>query len=396
VARPFVSFGHKLVVLLMMISLLGVFPLAVILPSFPDLAASFDVSLKSIAFSVSIFAIGVAISQAIIGPLSDVVGRKPLLIGGLAVSVIGSLGCLFSKGYEGFMIFRLIQAVGCGSFVLSQVLVQDIFPEKQQHVLRILMLTLSGLLISLSPLAGAVLQHYLGWEGSFYIFSVLAVVVLLLSLLVLPDKPVQPVRGGMLVNLGKLVADREFVVGCALCSLAFSCHFVFVVVSPLLLIGVLGLDEFMFGVVFVGYGAAYVIGGLVARKLTGVLPLYTQIGFGLAMIGFAGLVLFVWQLVEELSVSSLMVPVAIGTIGVAIIRPSATSYALRKHCERAGVATSTINVLLFASGGVVSTLIASIENGLPSVLASVFMASSLVGVWLLYFLKSNERRGGGA
>jgi len=328
VAKPCDSFGHNLVVLLMMISLLGVFPLDVILPSFPDLAASFDVSLKTIAFSVSIFAIGVAISQAIIGPLSDVVGRKPLLIGGLAVSVIGSLGCLFSKGYEGFMIFRLIQAVGCGSFVLSQVLVQDVYPEK---------------------------------------------------------------RGGMLVNLGKLVADRGFLIGCALCSLAFNCHFVFVVVSPLLLIGVLGLGEFMFGVVFVGYGVAYVTGGLVARKLADVLPLHTQIGFGLAMIGFAGLVLFVWQLVEELSVSSLMVPVAIGTIGVAIIRPSATSYALRKHCERAGVATSTINVLLFASGGVVSTLIASIENGLPSVLASVFMASSLVGVWLLYFLKSNER-----
>ncbi|WP_416465559.1 MFS transporter [Pseudomonas sp. LFS044] len=178
-AKPCDSFGHNLVVLLMMISLLGVFPLDVILPSFPDLAASFDVSLKTIAFSVSIFAIGVAISQAIIGPLSDVVGRKPLLIGGLAVSVIGSLGCLFSKGYEGFMIFRLIQAVGCGSFVLSQVLVQDGYPEKQQHVLRIVKLTLSGLLISLSPLVGAVLQHYLGWEGSFHIFSILAVVVLL-------------------------------------------------------------------------------------------------------------------------------------------------------------------------------------------------------------------------
>ncbi|MEN4829071.1 MFS transporter [Pseudomonas sp. P39-UII1] len=383
----------------MMISLLGVFPLDVILPSFPDLATSFDVSLKSIAFSVSIFAIGVAISQAIIGPLSDVVGRKPLLIGGLAVSVIGSLGCVFSKGYESFMIFRLIQAVGCGSFVLSQVLVQDVYPEKQQHVLRILMLTLSGLLISLSPLAGAVLQHYLGWEGSFYIFSILAVIVLLMSLLILPEQSVQsvqPVRGGMLVNLGKLVADRGFLVGCALCSLAFSCHFVFIVVSPLLLIGVLGLDEFMFGVVFVGYGVAYVIGGLVARKLADILPLHTQIGFGLAMIGFAGLVLFVWQLVEELSVSSLMVPVAIGTIGVAIIRPSATSYALRRHSERAGVATSANNILLFASGGVVSTLIASIDHGLPSVLASVFTASSLVGVWLLYFLKSNERSGGGA
>jgi len=381
-----------IVLLLLLISLLGVFPLDVILPSFPALADSFDVSLKQIAFSVSIFAIGVAVSQLIIGPLSDAMGRKRLLLGGLVISIVGSLGCVFSRRYEEFMVFRLVQAVGCGSFVLSQALVQDLYADRQ-HTLRILMLTATGLLISLSPLAGSVLQYYLGWKGSFYIFSALALVVLVLTVIVLPERPSQSLRGAILVNVKVLMADRGFLVGSTLSALAFACHFAFVVISPLMMIGGLGLTEFMFAVVFVGYGVAYVVGGLVAVKLKSIMSPYRQMGCGLALIGSAGLMLLVWQVANGLSLPSLMVPVAISTIGVAIIRPAATTYALSRHAERAGAATSASNIMLFAFGGVVSTLIASIESRLPIVLALVFVGSSLVGGWLLQYSRRYARSG---
>ncbi|MFK0310049.1 MFS transporter [Pseudomonas sp. NPDC090233] len=235
----------SVVSLLMLMSALGVFPLDVILPSFPALAGHFSVGLKQIAFSVSIFAIGVAVSQAVIGPLSDVIGRKRLLLGGLVISIIGSLGCVASQRYEGFMIFRLIQAIGCGSFVLSQALVQDIYPEKQQNALRILLLTTSGLLISLSPLVGSVLQYYLGWEGSFYVFSLLALIVLVVSFLLLTEKPVHYQWGAIVKNFKALAVDRDFLAYCTLSALAFTCHFAFVVFSPLLLSGRLGLSEYL-------------------------------------------------------------------------------------------------------------------------------------------------------
>lgn len=378
-------------VLLLLMSMLGVFPLDVILPSFPALASNFDVSLKHIAFSVSIFAIGASISQLFIGPLSDVIGRKRLLQGGLVISIAGALGCVFSKSYEAFMLFRLVQAFGCGSFVLSQALVQDIYPADQQNALRILMLTVSGLFISLSPLAGSVLQHYLGWEGSFYIFSMLASIVLSVSLFWLSEKPVQFVRGSIAKNFKDLVVDRAFLVCCAISSLAFACHFAFVVISPVLLMGDLGLSEHGFAIVFAGYGLAYVVGGLVAGKLNALMPPTTQIYCGLAFLGFAGLMLLTWRLFASLSIASLMLPVIISSIGVTIIRPSATTYALRKHSARAGAAASVSNTLLLATGGVVSTLIASVDNGLSFALASLFFGASLVGGLLLFYLKQGER-----
>lgn len=148
--------------------LLGVFPLDVLLPSFPALAAHFQSKPADIAFSISLFAIGISLSQLLIGPLSDTFGRKSLLIGGMVVSIIGATGCVLSKEYTWFLIFRMIQATGCGCFVLSQALVQDMFEGKERDRLRILMITASGIFISLSPLLGSLLQQFLDWPGSFF------------------------------------------------------------------------------------------------------------------------------------------------------------------------------------------------------------------------------------
>lgn len=91
--------------LLLAMILLGVFPLDVLLPSFPALAAHFDRSPSDIALSISLFAVGIAFAQLLIGPLSDVIGRKGLLLAGMTVSLLGALGCVLSNDYTLFLIF---------------------------------------------------------------------------------------------------------------------------------------------------------------------------------------------------------------------------------------------------------------------------------------------------
>ena len=161
--------GMAIFLLLSMV-VLGVFPLDVVLPSFPALAEYYQRTPSDIALSVSLFAIGISISQLLIGPLSDKLGRKSLLLTGMAMSIVGAAGCGLSTHYLGFLLFTCEQAVGCGCFVLSQALVQDLFTGKKRDSLRILMVTASGLAISLSPLAGTLLQETFDWPGSFWLF----------------------------------------------------------------------------------------------------------------------------------------------------------------------------------------------------------------------------------
>ena len=119
------------IALLMTMTLLAVFPLDVVLPSFPALSSHFRTTPSDVAQSVSIFALGLAVSLLLIGPLSDMFGRKKLLLTGIALAAIGATGCLFAMDFAWFMFFRVIQAIGCGAFALSQALIQDVFAGRE-------------------------------------------------------------------------------------------------------------------------------------------------------------------------------------------------------------------------------------------------------------------------
>ena len=109
-----------LLALLLLMTLMGVFPIDVILPSFPSLADRFDVDVSHIAYSASGFALVVALSQLLIGPLSDRIGRKRLLMAGLTLATLGAVGCMLANRYTELMFFRFGLGLWCGTFVLSQ------------------------------------------------------------------------------------------------------------------------------------------------------------------------------------------------------------------------------------------------------------------------------------
>ncbi|MGV5526563.1 Bcr/CflA family efflux MFS transporter [Pseudomonas sp. XP1] len=367
--------------LLILLCLLGVFPLDVILPSFPALADEFHVESQQIAYSVSFFAFGVALAQLVIGPLSDGMGRKRLLLAGLGVSIAGAVGCVFSTRYETFLAFRLLQAVGCGSFVLGQALVQDLYSGKQRNAMRILLTSASGLFISLSPVAGAFLQQSFGWKGSFTVFAFIAVIVSCLSCVLLQDTPVSRGRSGM-SSYWVLLRDTTFLAHSLLSSFAFACHFSFIVVAPLALMDSLRLTPYQFSVVFIAYGLAYIAGGAAATYLNNRVSPQVQIKTGFLLIAAGGITLVIWEQVAGLTVAGLLLPMIICTTGTTLVRPAATTQALARYPQQAGAAASLNTTLLFAGGGLAGSLIAGVESALPMSLGLLFLGASLCG-WLL-------------
>ncbi|MNM81534.1 Inner membrane transport protein YdhC [compost metagenome] len=369
--------------LLILMCLLGVFPLDVILPSFPALADEFHVESQQIAYSVSFFAFGVALAQIVIGPLSDGMGRKSLLLAGLGVSIAGAVGCVFSTNYETFMAFRLLQALGCGSFVLGQALVQDLYSGKQRNAMRILLTSASGLFISLSPVAGAFLQHSFGWQGSFTVFVFIAVIVSCLSYVLLQDTPAP--RGGRTPGMRSylvMLRDTTFLAHSILSSLAFACHFSFIVVAPLVLMDSLGLTPYQFSMVFIAYGLAYIAGGAVATYFNNRVSPQVQIKTGFLLIAAGGITLLIWEQVAGLTVMGVVLPMIVCTTGTTLVRPAATTQALARYPQQAGAAASLSTTLLFASGGLAGSLVAGVESALPMSLGLLFLSASLCG-WLL-------------
>jgi DHA1 family bicyclomycin/chloramphenicol resistance-like MFS transporter len=364
--------------------LLGVFPLDVLLPSFPALAAHFGRTPADIALSISLFAMGIAFAQLLIGPLSDVIGRKGLLLAGMSVSMLGALGCVMTSDYSLFLMFRVLQALGCGCFVLSQALVQDLFEGEERDRLRILMVTATGIFISVSPLAGTFLQATLGWRGSFWLFTALAAVVLLKAWLFLENT--RPVANGTALNFlsayRRVFGDFDFVGYWLISAFAFACHFSFIVISPLIFMDRLQLSAYDFSLILLIYGAAYVVGGIVATVLSRRIPTGQQIIAGLSLILLAGLVMLYLSKYFALSPVTVLVPMLICTAGTTIARPAATSRAMSLFPEIAGTSASAGSTIIFICGGLISALISLSSTNLQSTLGYCFVLLSCVALTL--------------
>ncbi|MBF4555926.1 MFS transporter [Pseudomonas sp. p50] len=381
---PHTTNKSSLILLLMGMTLLGVFPLDVVLPSFPALSDYFQTSASDIALSVSLFAIGLALSVVLVGPLSDLWGRKRLLLMGIAISMIGAAGCLVSSDYRWFLLFRVIQAVGCGSFVLSQALIQDLFVGKEQERMRIWMTTAGGVFISISPLLGTWLQLHLGWEGSFYVFIALAAVVWVKASALLRDTP--PRRdaspGRFFSAYWRLCSDVRFMGYWLISGLAFACHFSFIVISPIIFMERLALSPYEFAWALLLYGVAYVFGGIVASALHRRLQANTQIIVGLGLIALSGVVMLWLANQFGLTATAVLIPMLICTAGTTIARPIANSRAMTLHPEDAGTSSSVGGVMIFMCGGVISVVINLVSDDLTTALSLCFLILSAAGLAL--------------
>ncbi|MGW8463589.1 MFS transporter [Pseudomonas sp. CLCA07] len=370
------------IILLMTMTLLGVFPLDVVLPSFPALSDYFQTSPSGIALSVSVFAIGLALSVVLIGPLSDVWGRQKLLLGGIAIATIGATGCLVASDYRCFLFFRVIQAIGCGSFSLSQALIQDLFAGRERERIRIWMVTGGGVFISISPLLGTWLQSCFGWQGSFYVFIALAVMTWLGAYRLIKEMPPvhRALHKGFFRVYWRLCSDVRFMGYWLISALAFACHFSFIVSSPIIFMERLALSPYEFAWALLLYGVAYVFGGVLASVLHRYLQANTQIIIGLGLIAVSG-GLMMWLTRQfGLSAATVLISMLVCTIGTTIARPIVNSKAMSLHPENAGASTSVGAMLIFMFGGVTSSVINLMPENLTTTLALGFLTLSVAGL----------------
>eukprot|EP01133_Synstelium_polycarpum_P001603 gene1603-1864_t len=369
-------------ILITCISLISFFPINILLPSFPALAAKFDTSTAEVALSISLFTLVFAISQLIAGPLSDKFGRKEVLLGCIVVSTLGSIGCALAANYPSFLLFRAVQAIGCGFFVLGHALVEDLFEEQDRARIRIYYMTLSGSFVALSPLLGSWLQTTFDWQGSFYGFAVMALGMFIHAWLILPSKAASPERApvSIIATLKSIASNRDFIRYWWIAALVFACYFALISVTPLIFMDELKLSEYQYAVVLMVYGVAYLLGGVAATALQKHISLTRQINLGLGLLGIAGVLLTLVISYEAMTTITLLIPMLISALAVTLVRPAAISAAMLLFSSSAGTAASAGNSIMFITAAVSSAALAQAGNNLLMTIAISFIVLSVWGV----------------
>ena len=167
-------------VTLILLTSVAVMSLNIFLPSLWGIAEEFGVSYTLVALSISAFLLVSAVLQLIMGPLSDRYGRRPVLLVGLVVFVIASLGCALSQDVWAFLGFRMLQGGVVSGMVLGRAIVRDVY-ARQEAAKRIAQIGAAMALAPLiAPLVGGILDSLFGWRSVFYLLALSGAAVFVL------------------------------------------------------------------------------------------------------------------------------------------------------------------------------------------------------------------------
>jgi DHA1 family bicyclomycin/chloramphenicol resistance-like MFS transporter len=367
----------------------------IFLPSLPQMAEYFDTSYATMQLTVPLYLLFSAVIQLFIGPISDNLGRRPVMIGGLVLFMLATLGCIFAPNTTVFLIFRIAQAVIATAMVLSRAVLRDLYTQ-DQAASKIGYVTMGMALVPMiAPAVGGAIEQVADWHITFWLMFAMAGGVLVLVIWDMGEtaKPSSISILKQFQEYPELLRARRFwgyALAAAFCSGAF---FAYLGGAPFVGSIVFGLDPFWLGIYFgapaIGYFCGNWITGLYATRfgvdtlvLCGCIAatLGSAMSFAILLMGFGSAETFF----------GMMTFVGLGN-GLCI--PNATAGMLSVRPRLAGTASGLGGAIMIGGGSALAVLAGQLltpESGAyPLIL--IMLVTSFFGIISILFVIRRAR-----
>jgi DHA1 family bicyclomycin/chloramphenicol resistance-like MFS transporter len=337
-----------LTALLALLAGIGPFSVDVYLPALPDIGRALHASPLEVQMTLSLYLIGFAIGQILYGPISDALGRKPVLLAAVITYCVAALTCFVSPSIELLIVARFVQGLGAsGAGVLARAAVRDLYEGARAGREMSLLTLVMAVAPVIAPVIGGSLQVAFGWRAGFAFLLGVGLLNLVLVTLLLPETLRKPHRGGvgaMVRGFGVIGRHPAFLAYTALAMLGFGGLFGWVAGSPFVLQDLLGLSPVAFGVAYATASVGVACGGFLATRLVTRLGIGRTAGLG-AVIMTGGALAMVAATASGFHLAvSLPASMALYLCGYAVMLPQATVGAMMPFPDRAGSASSLLGV----------------------------------------------------
>ena len=387
------TFG--LTLLLAMLTALGPLSMDLYLPSLPDIGHVLGAPTARAQLTISSYLIGFAVGQVYYGPLSDLYGRRPVLLAALALYLTSTLACAAVQSVDPLIGARFLQGMGgSGAIVLARAIVRDLYSGVRAARELSLMGSISALMPIVAPMIGGVLQSAFGWRASFICMSLGAIIAVLVAARLLPEtlrqrpgKP--PSLFSMVSGYGSVLRHRGFLVYLGIITISYAGLFAWVSGASVVLQGVYGLSAVTFGFTFALGAAGYMVGATIATRLVVRLGLDRTIGVGVIVLAVGGLALAA-AVAAGIPGLWLVAAMALYLAGLGLAMPQAMAGALTPFPNRAGTAASLMGLVQQAVAAVVAAVIGGYLGSSAWPMTGVVLAMSCL-TFLLWALTRRLR-----
>ena len=371
------------------LSMLGFLAIDMYLPAFGAMQTSLNTSEGSISASLSIFLAGFAFAQLLWGPLSDKLGRKPILIIGLSLFIISCLGMLWVTDATQLLILRFLQAVGvCSAAVLWQALVIDRYDAASTQKVFASIMPLVALSPALAPLLGAWVLEHQSWEFIFIVLMIVGILLLIPTLLlkkITPKITIDENNTQTNISFLNILSSRIFsgnVLIYASCSAGF---FAWLTGSPFILRN-MGFNPADIGLSYIPQTLAFIVGGygcrfILARVRTETLFVLLLIGYAVSMF-----ILFIMAIYMTPTLTMVLIPFCFMAAMNGASYPIAVSKALNTFPNASGKAAALQNALQLGLCFLASLLVSTLTFD-PLLATTGVMAATIVPMVIGYFMQ---------
>lgn len=359
------------------------------LPALPGMADDLQASDSQVQLTLTLYALGSALSLLISGPLTDRFGRRPVLLAGLCLYVLATIACALADSLAVLVSARLFQALGgCCTTVIGRVIVRDHFGRDEQARL----LGLISMAMAVSPMAapvlGSLMLAWINWRGLFVLLGVIGALLCLTVYRRLPEtRPVQvaaAVPTQLLHTYARLLQDRYFLRYSLAIGCVYSTYFPFISESPALLQRGFQLSATAYALVFAATISGYMLGANLFRRLVTRIEPDRLITAGIALNLLGSGVLAAASTLLPGQWLAIVLPMVVIMVSVGLVIPACQLSVLQPYAAIAGTASGLfffIQMFLTALGSWATGLL---SDGTSTPLVSMTGLASvlLLGAWL--------------
>ncbi len=389
------------ILLLTLLTWLSIIPLLsadMYLPAMPDIALSLATDENTIQRTLSLYLLGLTFAQLAYGPLSDRYGRKPLLLCGLIIYCLATLGCLLTHSASAFIWLRFIQAIGaCAGSVLVRAIVADRFNMQDSIKIFAVIFAFVGLTPAIAPVIGGYLTESYGWRTIFMCLLAVGIIVLFITAFFFKESsstfsteslhPIQLTKS----YLG-LTRNPRFMGYIIILCCAYAAYFTYLVEATFVF-NHIGLSPTTVGYLYIAVSVPYIMGNILSKRLSASINTDHALLCGIVIASAGGLALLLVSFFAPSSVLLIIASICFVSFGDGIIVPVAVGASLSQFQTQKGLSSAFLGASQMGTAFLATLIVSTIVTTSPRPMATVMficLAASLIAYFFLIHRTRNE------
>jgi MFS transporter, DHA1 family, multidrug resistance protein len=358
-AKPVRKIPSGFLPLLIAMSGLGPMSMQAIMPALPALATYFRQDVAVAQLTISLYLVGLACSQLVVGPLSDKFGRRPVILAGLFLMVLSNAAGIIAETLPQLIAARVVQALGAASgLAVGRAMIRDLY--ERDRAASMIGIVVGSMMIApmIGPFVGGVLETAYGWRTVFWFLGAVSLAIFAWAWASLPEtRRVQtgPDAAGFLQDVRALIATPQyhgFVIAQALAAATF---FIFASGGAYVVIMQMGRSSAEYGAWFALGSVAYMAGNLTCARLTPKLGGHRMIWIGLIMQVVGSAINLLWGVMGlNADPAWFFITQMIVAYGNGYVMPNLSAGAVSVRPQAAGTASGVLGFVQMSVGAIVS------------------------------------------